>query len=165
MRIVIRGMCLFAVVILLFSCSDTNAPESSDVFNLKYYKLKEVDKNKDSIFQSKGDTNMTYVKIYSHRLHDTTRYLLEGTGYFYKQKMHGIQKMYNDEGLMISQMSYKKGLKNGQQLLYSKPGRLMQECNYKDDKLDGVYKQWDENGARFDSSVYKNGNEIYPNRE
>ena len=44
--------------------------------------------------------------------------------------------------------------------IYYPNGKIQMEANFKDDKLEGIVKRYDENGKLIEQEIYKNGNRI-----
>jgi antitoxin component YwqK of YwqJK toxin-antitoxin module len=80
---------------------------------------------------------------------------------FTNNKRNGIAREYNEEGSLITLQRFnngvlvererinrtdEKGLKQGVWKTYFENGRTKSEINYKDDLLNGSYKEYDENG-------------------
>jgi uncharacterized protein len=85
---------------------------------------------------------------------------------------NGLAKEYNEDGLIITLNTYKNGvlidrqkinrkdsngLKQGIWIEYFADGKAKKETNYRDDILEGSYKEYDENGGIKLHLEYKNG--------
>lgn len=65
----------------------------------------------------------------------------------YKNKFeHGISKIYNQDGGIISEIMYKDGLLHGTNTHYYGNGRKKSITHYNEDNAEGEYKYWYENG-------------------
>ena len=61
-------------------------------------------------------------------------------------KLHGMSYSYDENGKVIEEITYNKGLKEGPSKTYHKSGALSAELNYKNDKYEGIQKYYYENG-------------------
>ena len=61
-------------------------------------------------------------------------------------ELHGMSYSYDENGKVIEEITYNKGLKEGPSKTYYKSGALSAELNYKNDKYEGVQKYYHENG-------------------
>ncbi|MGL6063807.1 MAG: toxin-antitoxin system YwqK family antitoxin [Fusobacteriaceae bacterium] len=89
----------------------------------------------------------------------------EGTSYIetiYKNGIeNGVYKSYYRESfesmkLLVEEGNYIEGRREGLWKLYHK-GKLMREYNYKNDKLDGPQRNYDEKGKLISTDFYENG--------
>ena len=61
-------------------------------------------------------------------------------------ELHGMSYSYDENGKVIEEITYNKGLKEGPSKTYHKSGALSAELNYKNDKFEGIQKYYYENG-------------------
>jgi uncharacterized protein len=91
---------------------------------------------------------------------------------FSGNKRHGITREYDEDGTLITLQRFNngilvererlnrtdsKGLKQGVWKTYYGNGRVRTEANYRDDTMEGVYKEYDENGNIQLLLEYANG--------
>ena len=75
--------------------------------------------------------------------------------------MDGSAILYYENGKIASATEYKQGKKNGKYEEYNEsPYLLLVESNYKDDRLDGIYKGYNE-GKIWRDCIYTNGKLVY----
>ena len=81
---------------------------------------------------------------------------LSFSGNYKDGEMHGLQEWYNDanedvepNGIKYKSVEYSFGKLNGQAKEWFYNGKLKFMCNYKDDKRDGIYEQYYENGEKM----------------
>jgi len=73
----------------------------------------------------------------------------------------GIGKYYNEDGKLISEFTYKEGIKEGPAKLYFQNGSVEQIWNYKNGKSHGINKKFDLNGNIVYREIAKNDTVIY----
>jgi len=75
-------------------------------------------------------------------------------------ELHGMSYSYDENGKVIEEITYNKGLKEGPSKTYYKSGALSAELNYKNDKYEGVQKYYHENGKLQEEILFKNGQKV-----
>ena len=71
----------------------------------------------------------------------------QSTGFYYEKKKDGVWKFFDKEnGGLVKQESYKRGVKDGLWIVYYKGKGKATELNWKDGKRDGVWKEYFKNG-------------------
>jgi len=75
--------------------------------------------------------------------------------------MDGVcRKWHKRSGPLYIECNYKDNKKNGAYKQWHINGTLMIEGNYKDDKRMGVFKQWRSDGTLRNECIYENGIEV-----
>ena len=98
--------------------------------------------------------------------------------FFSNNKRHGSAKEYDEKGLLITLQTFNKGiltererinrkdkdgLKQGVWRTYYENNKIKSELYYKDDVLNGPYKEYDENGLLLTVLNYSNGKVLESN--
>jgi antitoxin component YwqK of YwqJK toxin-antitoxin module len=65
----------------------------------------------------------------------------------HNNKIHGICRIWNSNGILQSESSYVHGVLDGLQKEWHPNGKLKKESNYKEGQIDGVRKEWYETGV------------------
>ena len=70
-----------------------------------------------------------------------------GNMYYYNNQLFtGTIVEYNSNGILIGEINVVNGSKQGRIALYYDNGQIMDEHFEKNNRLYGIYKEWDENG-------------------
>jgi len=75
-----------------------------------------------------------------------------------------VEKEYYPDNQLKSQITYKSGKKNGHAIYYHANGEIQIECNYLNDKLDGVFRRFYGNGTAELFQEYREGQQHGLNR-
>ena len=75
-------------------------------------------------------------------------------------ELHGMSYSYDENGKVIEEITYNKGLKEGPSKTYYKSGALSADLNYKNDKFEGMQKYYHENGKLQEEILFKNGQKV-----
>ena len=122
------SICLFIIVILI-SCSSEQEREQ----------LRESLCIRDTLKQYYPSGNLKSIEPFCNKVKD------------------GIAWFYKEDGSQDKMFSYREGVLNGKCLHFFGNGSVELECYFKNDKLDSVYKIFDESGKVVRKLQYKNG--------
>jgi len=78
---------------------------------------------------------------------------------YYKEGQTGVKIRYSKEGYIIGYSQYKNNKLNGRYIEYNINGNTEKICNYKEGKLDGEYKEYIDN-ILITHKKYKEDEEI-----
>lgn len=125
--------------------------------NFRYYKNGKL-KNKRVIIYLNQDLPSTKKLVVSKRVIGGIRTTL-------KEKEltanYGNETRYFESGELSDSLTIKKGLYNGEAKSFYKSGKLKSVSHYKDDKLDGLFIEFDEkNGGEIKRISYSKGKKI-----
>lgn len=59
---------------------------------------------------------------------------------------HGVQRSYNEKGVLLWLCEYQEGTKHGIEKIFYNNGKLKIQINYSNGKIDGNQKYYDKNG-------------------
>lgn len=71
---------------------------------------------------------------------------------------HGKYQSYYENGMSALTGEYANGMKSGRWVVWSdSDGRMVSECEYRDDQPDGFWRTWHENGQLAQAGRYEQG--------
>ena len=71
--------------------------------------------------------------------------------------LNGVSLKYNENGILISELYYKNGKKNGIVKQYFPDGSLFMSGQYAEDQYDGNWEYFDEEGFKVGEGHFVNG--------
>lgn len=77
--------------------------------------------------------------------------------YYRKNKLHGIKKIFYDNGSLAEMVNYENGMRNGIYKRIGINGKILEELHYRNNQLDGAASFYDGSGNISISGQYNNG--------
>lgn len=71
--------------------------------------------------------------------------------------LHGIQKVFYQNGKIKSATMYTNGMENGRRIEYYSCGAKKLNANYCEGSIDGIYEEWDKFGILILRKTFFNG--------
>ena len=122
-----------------------------------------------------ADKNLKAITVFSDSIHSkTTSYHPNGRvlseGCYYRTLKDSTWKFYNEYGKIVTQESYKLGVKNGLwKIFFTENGQASEEVNWLNNIKDGPWNEFFEDGKPRVKATYQNGEieglfqSFYPN--
>jgi|LGOV01.1.fsa_nt_gb uncharacterized protein YjhX (UPF0386 family) len=73
------------------------------------------------------------------------------------KKLYGVQEEYSESGKLISSITYRNGLRDGEAIMYHDNGKPYRITTYKINKINGDRKKYRKSGKLWSVQKYKNG--------
>lgn len=78
-------------------------------------------------------------------------------GYYFKHKQDSIWQYFDYDSILITQVQYKEGIKNGKEIVYHMTGAVCEEIIWKNGKKDGIWKRFYSDGKPMFETNLKDG--------
>lgn len=102
-----------------------------------------------TILDFRGEGKIAYATMF----HYTGK--MQAKGKYIQEQKDSIWNFYDDKGFLLSTENYKMGKKYGKSIVYFPEGKISEEKMFRNDTLDGPFKQYYSDGKTKGEGAYK----------